>query len=85
MVQSNSIGSTCQTAFGIPSWVVGLVLVVICGFIFLGGIKRLAAVTEKLVPIMAALFLAVSYTHLDVYKRQPFHLFGIGIEVKGIS
>lgn len=57
MVQSNSIGSTCQTAFGIPSWVVGIILVVICGFIFLGGIKRLASVTEKIVPIMAAIFL----------------------------
>ena len=57
MVQSNSIGSTCETAFGIPSWVMGIVLVVICGFIFLGGIKRLASVTEKLVPIMACVFL----------------------------
>lgn len=57
MVQSNSIGSTCQTAFGIPSWVMGIVLIIICGFIFLGGIRRLASVTEKLVPIMASLFL----------------------------
>lgn len=57
MVQSNSIGSTCQTAFGVPSWIVGIILVLICGFIFLGGIKRLASVTEKLVPIMAALFI----------------------------
>ena len=37
MVQSNSIGSTMQTAFGVPSWIVGLVLVAICGFIFIGG------------------------------------------------
>ncbi len=57
MVQSNSIGSTIQTAFGIPSWVAGIVLVVICAFIFLGGVQRLAAVCEKLVPIMAAVFL----------------------------
>ena len=57
MVQSNSIGSTFQTAFGVPSWVMGVVLVVICAFIFLGGVQRLAAVTEKLVPIMAAIFL----------------------------
>lgn len=57
MVQSNSIGSTCETAFGIPSWVMGIVLVVICGFIFLGGTQRLAAVTEKIVPLMAAVFL----------------------------
>ena len=57
MVQSNSIGSTVETAFGIPSWIVGVILVIICGVIFLGGVQRLAAVTEKLVPIMAALFL----------------------------
>ena len=57
MVQSNSIGSTMQTAFGIPSWIVGLVLVAICGFIFIGGVQRLASVTEKVVPIMAAIFL----------------------------
>lgn len=57
MVQSNSIGSTIHTAFGIPSWTVGVVLVIICGFIFLGGVDRLASVTEKIVPIMAGFFL----------------------------
>ena len=57
MVQSNSIGSTMQTAFGVPSWIVGIVLVAICGFIFLGGVQRLASVTEKIVPVMAAIFL----------------------------
>ena len=57
MVQSNSIGSTMQTAFGVPSWIVGIVLVAICAFIFLGGVQRLASVTEKVVPIMAAIFL----------------------------
>ena len=60
MVQSNSIGSTFETAFGIPAWIIGIVLVIICGFIFLGGVQRLASVCEKLVPIMACLFLAVS-------------------------
>ena len=58
MVQSNSIGSTIETAFGIPGWIVGIVLVGICALIFIGGTQRLASVTEKLVPIMAALFLA---------------------------
>ncbi len=58
LVQSNSIGSTFETAFGIPSWIVGIVLVIICAFIFLGGVQRLAAVCEKLVPIMAGIFLA---------------------------
>ncbi len=57
MVQSNSIGSTFQTAFGVPGWTIGIVLVIICGFIFMGGVQRLASVTEKLVPLMAAAFL----------------------------
>ena len=57
MVQSNSIGSTFQTAFGVPSWIIGVVLVAICGVIFLGGLNRLASVTEKVVPVMAAIFL----------------------------
>lgn len=57
MVQSNSIGSTMHTAFGIPSWIVGLILALISGFIFVGGVQRLASVTEKLVPIMAIIYI----------------------------
>ncbi len=57
MVQSNSIGSTFRTAFGIPTWITGIALVIFSGFIFIGGTKRLAAVTEKLVPVMALMFI----------------------------
>lgn len=69
MVQSNSIGSTVQTAFGIPSWTVGIALAVICALIFMGGTARLASVTEKLVPVMAGLFLAGALTVLAVRFR----------------
>ena len=92
MVQSNSIGSTVENAFGIPSWVMGLVLVIICGLVFIGGTKRLAAVTEKIVPIMAGLFLlgglvvlAVRFTHIPEtfgmifkYAFQPQAILGGG-------
>ena len=57
MVQSNSIGETCAAAFGVPSWSVGIVVAVLAAVVFLGGIQRIAGVTEKLVPIMAALYL----------------------------
>ena len=57
MVQSNSIAESCNTAFGIEGWIVGLILAIISAFIFVGGVNRLASVTEKLVPIMAVLFL----------------------------
>ena len=69
MVQSNSIGATMETAFGIRSWVIGLILVAICSFIFLGGVQRLASVTEKVVPIMAAVFLAGGLIVLAVRIR----------------
>ena len=57
MVQSNSIANCMKTAFGVNPWVIGILLVIACASIFIGGIKRLAAVTEKLVPIMAGLFI----------------------------
>ena len=57
MVQSNSIGANIESAFGIPAWIVGIVLVIICAAIFLGGVKRLASATEKIVPIMAVIFI----------------------------
>lgn len=77
MVQSNSIGSTIETAFGIPGWIVGIVLVIICGFIFLGGVKRLAAVCEKLVPIMAAIFLLGGLVVLAVRIKYVPETFGM--------
>ena len=77
MVQSNSIGSAFETAFGLPAWVMGAALVVICGFIFLGGEQRLAAVCEKLVPIMAAIFLAAGAAVLIVRIRYIPETFGM--------
>ena len=77
MVQSNSIGECFQTAFGIPSWIVGVVLVIICGIIFLGGVQRLAAVTEKVVPIMAAIFLLGGLVVLAVRIKYIPATFGM--------
>ena len=57
MVQSNSIGEACQNAFHIPSWVMGLIVSAIAAFIFIGGVQRIASVTEKIVPVMACLYL----------------------------
>ena len=57
MVQSNSIGSTCEKAFGIPSWIMGIIIAALAGFIMIGGVKRIAHVTEKLVPLMAILYI----------------------------
>jgi len=57
MVQSYSIGSTMSNAISIPAWAIGVVVTVIAALIFLGGIQRIASVTEKLVPVMATLYI----------------------------
>ena len=77
MVQSNSIGSTIETAFGIPAWVVGIVLVAICAFIFIGGTQRLASVVEKLVPLMAAAFLLGAFIVICVRIKYLPESFGM--------
>jgi len=59
MVQSNSIAETSATAFNVPTWAVGIVLALIAGFIFIGGIKRIASVAEKIVPVMAILYIVL--------------------------
>ena len=69
MVQSNSIAEACTNAFGIPGWVIGLVTAALAGFIFLGGVNRIASVTEKLVPIMACLYLLFGLIILVVRIR----------------
>ena len=77
MVQSNSIGETCSNALGIPSWVIGAAVTLVAALIFLGGIQRIAAVTEKLVPVMAVLFLLGGFAVLIVRIRYLPETFGM--------
>ncbi|MCI8673575.1 MAG: alanine:cation symporter family protein [Lachnospiraceae bacterium] len=56
MSQINSIAGNMKTAFGVPSIATGIVLMVIAALVILGGIKRIASVAEKLVPVMALLY-----------------------------
>ncbi len=75
MVQSNSISYTMQTAFGVPPWLVGVVLVILSGIIFIGGVRRLASVTEKLAPVMAVTFLIGAFFVLIVRHNYLFDTF----------
>jgi AGCS family alanine or glycine:cation symporter len=58
MVQANSVAQVLNASLGIPPAVAGAVLVVITGVVILGGIKRIAQVTEYMVPFMAIFYLA---------------------------
>ncbi|MDY6065954.1 MAG: sodium:alanine symporter family protein [Finegoldia sp.] len=57
MVQSNSISGALNSAFGANTLIVGIILAVIAGLIFIGGMKRIAKFTELIVPFMAILYI----------------------------
>ena len=72
MVQSNSIGDAFHNAFGMSHLAVGIVVAAIAAFIFLGGVQRIAAVTEKIVPVMAAFYIVGCVVILVMnYKALP--------------
>jgi AGCS family alanine or glycine:cation symporter len=56
MTQSNAIASSLNEVFSIPPLVTGLFITAIVGIVIIGGIKRIAMVTEKLVPIMCVFY-----------------------------
>lgn len=77
MVQSNSIGEACYNAFGIPTWVMGLAVAVVSVLIFIGGVQRIGSVTEKLVPVMATLYLIGGLAVLVARIRYVPETFGM--------
>ena len=66
MVQSNSIGEAFYNAFGLPRLAVGIAVAAVAAFIFIGGVKRLASFTEKLVPVMALFYIVGSLVVLCI-------------------
>lgn len=58
MVQANSVADAMSSAFDIPDWVTGGVMMVLTAVVILGGIKRIGVVAAKLVPIMALAYVA---------------------------
>lgn len=70
MVQSNSIAGALNASFGISPWVSGVVMAVLTGFVLLGGVKRIGAVAEKLVPFMCVGYVVASLTVLGIFAEQ---------------
>lgn len=56
--QSNSIAMAIESNFHVPMWITGIVLTVIAAAVILGGMRRIASVNEKLVPVMAVFYVA---------------------------
>lgn len=69
MSQINSISGNMKSAFGIPSYITGVALLILAALVIVGGLKRIASVTEKLVPFMAVIYivgaLALFFMNID--------------------
>lgn len=70
MVQANSIAVAVGEAFKIPLIIVGVVLAIVAGLVFIGGIGRIASFAEKIVPIMAVFYVGISIVALVMFKSE---------------
>ena len=57
MSQVNSIAENMREAFSVPNAVTGVALMILAALVIVGGLKRIASVTEKLVPFMAIIYI----------------------------
>lgn len=57
MVQSNSVADVLDSQYAIPTFVTGVAMAVIAGFVIIGGVRRIAEVAARLVPLMAVGYL----------------------------
>ena len=76
-VQSNAISVAVDNAFGIETWITGAVIVVILGFIIIGGVKRIANAAQILVPFMALLYLLVAAIVIIMHISEVPAVFGL--------
>lgn len=70
MVQSNSISESLNNAFGVPPLLTGMIIAILSGCIFLGGVQRIASITEKIVPLMAFCYIIGSVAVLLINIRK---------------
>lgn len=76
-VQANALAGGIHTAFGLSDGIVGLVVAALGALIFLGGIRRIANVTEFLVPFMSALYILGALAVLFIHAHRIPAAFGM--------
>lgn len=98
MTQANSIASGLRDSFGVPAWVTAVVIMFFVALVIVGGIKRIASVTEKIVPFMAVFYIvgglaviianigAVPAAFSMIFREAfNFHAAGSGVLGYGIA
>lgn len=80
MAQMNSAAAAMKGSFGVPQWITGIVLALAAALTISGGVKRIAAVTEKIVPFMSAFYIIGAAYILIVNFRSIPAMFGAIID-----
>lgn len=76
MTQVNSISGNMESVFGIPVYITGIVAAVLAGLVIVGGIKRIASVTEKIVPFMVIVYLLATVVIFFMHFSKAGAVFG---------
>lgn len=87
--QNNTIAVNLNAAFNVPTWVTGIGIVIVAALVIIGGIKRIAAVTEKIVPFMVALYmvgaLAIFFSNIQSAGLVFKSIFGCAFGIKAVE
>ena len=76
MTQVNAISGHMETVFHLPTWVTGAVVMILVGLVVVGGLKRIASVTEKIVPFMVIIYMLGTITIFILHINQIGAVFG---------
>lgn len=76
-VQSNAISGAVTNAFGISPWITGIILVLLLGFIIIGGVKRIANFAQLVVPFMALLYILMAFVVIIMNISEVPAVFGL--------
>nr|WP_139311136.1 alanine/glycine:cation symporter family protein [Paenisporosarcina indica] len=76
-VQSNTIAMGVENAFNLKPWMTGVAIAIILGFVILGGVKRIAFVAELIVPIMAILYMFLSFVVISINIQDLPHILSL--------
>lgn len=87
--QNNTIAVNLNAAFNVPTWVTGIGIVIVAALVIIGGIKRIAAVTEKIVPFMVVLYmvgaLVIFFSNIQSAGLVFKSIFGCVFGIKAVE
>ncbi|HET8819413.1 MAG TPA: alanine/glycine:cation symporter family protein [Xanthomonadaceae bacterium] len=80
IVQVNTLAESMTTAFGIPPWVIAAAIVLFLGLIIYGGVKRIAAFAQLVVPFMAVAYILVAFVIMALNPEDVTDMFALIFE-----